>query len=84
MQIGPKAMKWQSTITKKTKNKKAIICHKSANDGGALIMMCGRNEKPQPSAIAHWKIVMICACYKAMDTWCQQWEMNIKGIKENH
>jgi hypothetical protein len=29
------------------------VCHKSAIDGGALVMMCGRDEEPQPSAIAH-------------------------------
>jgi len=27
--------------------------HKSIIDGGALVMLCGRNEKPQPSAVAH-------------------------------
>ncbi len=37
-------------ITKKTKNKKIIIYHKSANDRGALAMMCGRDEDPRPSA----------------------------------
>jgi hypothetical protein len=46
MQIGPMAMKWQSTITKTTKDKRALIYHKSTNDEGALTMMCGRDEEP--------------------------------------
>jgi hypothetical protein len=27
-------------------NEKAIVCHKLASDGGALTMMCRRNEEP--------------------------------------
>jgi hypothetical protein len=32
---------------------KIVICHKLISDRGALAMMCGRNEEPQPSAIAY-------------------------------
>ncbi len=39
-------------ITKKTYDEKAIICHKSTSDEGALTMMCGRDEEPRPSATA--------------------------------
>jgi hypothetical protein len=56
-------------ITKKTWNGKTIVYHKLASDGGALTMMCGRYEKPQPSGATRWKIDM--ACCKAMDTHCQ-------------
>jgi hypothetical protein len=39
MQIGPVAMKWQSMITKTTKdNKKVVVYHKSTSDEGALAM----------------------------------------------
>jgi hypothetical protein len=31
-------------ITKKTKDEKAVICHKLAK--GGLNMMCGRDEEP--------------------------------------
>jgi hypothetical protein len=47
---------------------KVVVYHKSTNDGGALVIMCGRNEEPRPSVAARWKIIMICACCKAMDT----------------
>jgi hypothetical protein len=40
------ATKWQSTITKKTYDERAIICYKSASDKGAIAMMCGRDEEP--------------------------------------
>jgi hypothetical protein len=36
----------------KEEDKKVVICHKLASDRGALFMMCGRDEKPQPSATA--------------------------------
>jgi len=42
-------------------------CHKSINDRGALIMMWGRDEKRQPSVVAHWRIAMASTCYRAMD-----------------
>jgi len=29
-----------------------VVCHKLTNDGGALAMMCGKNEEHQLSAIA--------------------------------
>jgi len=45
-----------------------VVCHKLTNDGGALAMMCGKNEEHQLSAIARWKITMTYAHYKAMDT----------------
>jgi hypothetical protein len=64
-------MKWKSMITKKTQEKRIVICHKSASDGGALIMTCGRNEKFQPSAIARRRIIMACAHCRAMDKCCQ-------------
>jgi hypothetical protein len=70
MQRGFLAMKWQSTITKKTWDERAIICHKSTSDGNVLAMMCGRDEEPQPSVVAQWKIIMACAHYMAMDTQC--------------
>ncbi len=60
-------MKWQSRITKKTKEKKTLICHKLASDRSALAMMCGRDEEPWPSASARWKIAMACACCKAIN-----------------
>jgi hypothetical protein len=68
MQIGPMVTKWQSTITKKTQDEKVVICHKLTSDGGALTMMCGRDEKPWSNAIGRWKIVMVCTHCKAMDT----------------
>jgi hypothetical protein len=34
-------------------NKKKFIYHKLANDEGALIMMCGRNEEFQLGAAVH-------------------------------
>jgi hypothetical protein len=37
----------------------------------ALAMMCGRDEEPHPNVTTRWRIVMVCACYKAMDT-CYQ------------
>jgi hypothetical protein len=83
MQIWPKATKWWSMITNKTWDEKVVVYHKSANDKGALAMMCGREEEPRPSAAARWKIAMACAHCKAMDTCRQLWEMNIKGIKED-
>jgi hypothetical protein len=46
-QRGLMAMKQQSTITKKISNERVVIYHKSTNDGGALTMMCGRDEKPR-------------------------------------
>jgi hypothetical protein len=70
MQRGPMAMKWKSTITKKTQDEKIVICHKSVSDRGALAMICGRYEEPQPSVIARWKIVMVYAYYRIMDMHC--------------
>jgi hypothetical protein len=54
-------------ITKKTWDKRVVIFHKSTDDGGALAMMFGKDEEPQSSVVAHWKIVTTCACYRAMD-----------------
>jgi hypothetical protein len=34
-------------------SEKVIICHKLVNDRGTLATICGRNEKPQPSATTH-------------------------------
>jgi hypothetical protein len=45
-------------ITKKTQDEKIVICHKSTNDEGALAIICGGDEEPQPSAAACWKIAM--------------------------
>ncbi len=50
---------------------KSYFCHKLVSDGGALVMMCGRDEEFGPSVIAHWRIVMAYTHYKAMDTHCQ-------------
>ncbi len=47
------AIKEQSTITKKTFDKRVVICHKSASDKGALVMICGRDEEPWPSATTY-------------------------------
>ncbi len=66
MQRGLMTMKWQSMITKKTWDKRVVIFHKSTSDGGALAMVCGRDEEPRSSVTVCWKIVMTCACYK---TW---------------
>jgi hypothetical protein len=33
--------------------RKIVICHKLINGGGALAMMCGRDEEPQPSATTY-------------------------------
>jgi hypothetical protein len=33
--------------------KELSFCHKLASDGGALAMMCERDEEPQPSVVAH-------------------------------
>jgi hypothetical protein len=68
MQIWPKVTKWWSMITKKTYDKRVVICHKLVNDGGALTMMCGRDEEPRPNVAACWRIVMAYAHYKAMET----------------
>jgi hypothetical protein len=68
MQIGPMVTKWRSTITKKTQDEKVVIYHKLTNDGGALAMMCGRDEKPQSNVATRWRIVMACTHCKAMDT----------------
>jgi len=38
--------------------KYGILCHKSANDGGALACMCGRDEEPWLSMTAGWRIAM--------------------------
>jgi hypothetical protein len=54
-----------------------------ANDRGALAIMCGRNEEPRPSAMTHWRIIMACAHYKAMDTHYQYWEISIDKIKKD-
>ncbi len=59
------------TTTKKIANERIVICHKLASNGGALAMMCGRYEEPWPNTTTHWKIDMVCACYKAMDMYCQ-------------
>jgi hypothetical protein len=37
----------------KTVNKKAIVYHKLPNDKGALVEMCGRDEKCFPSVTTH-------------------------------
>jgi hypothetical protein len=61
-------MKWWSTITKKAWDEKTIIYHKLANDEGALAMMCGKDEEPEPSVVANWRIAMACARCMNMDT----------------
>jgi hypothetical protein len=48
--------------------KKIVVCHKSTNDGSAVTMMCGKDEKPWPSVAVRWRIVMAYARYKVMDT----------------
>ncbi len=49
---------------------KGVLCHKSASDGGALVIMCGRNEKMWVNVIACWRIMMTCAHSRAIDTPC--------------
>jgi hypothetical protein len=39
-------------ITKKTYNERVVVCHISASDEGALVMMCGRDEEFQPNVVA--------------------------------
>jgi hypothetical protein len=63
--------KMMINITNKTWNGKAIVYHKSANDKGALAMMCAREEEPWPSVTTHWRIAMACTRCKAMDTCCR-------------
>jgi hypothetical protein len=31
-------------------------------NGDALVIMCGRDEKPWQSATVHWRINMACTC----------------------
>jgi hypothetical protein len=40
-------------VIKKTHVEIVVIYHKLDSDGGALAMMCGRNQEPQPSATAY-------------------------------
>jgi hypothetical protein len=47
-----------------------ILCHKSTNDGGALVGMCGRDEDLWLSVATCWRIMMACACYRAINTHC--------------
>jgi len=35
------------------KDKRIVIYHISTSDGGALVMMCGRDEEPQSSVATH-------------------------------
>jgi hypothetical protein len=37
----------------KAEDEKVVIYHKSGSDGSALVMMCARDEEPQPSATTH-------------------------------
>jgi hypothetical protein len=34
-----------------------IIYHKSASDGDALTMMCGKDEEPRPSRTSHCRVM---------------------------
>jgi hypothetical protein len=63
-------MKWQLMITNKTQDESDVIYHKLAIGEGVVTLVCGRDEKPQPSVTTHWRIVMACACCKAMHTCC--------------
>jgi hypothetical protein len=38
--------------------KKDILSHKWANDEGALVGMCEKNEELWLSIVAHWKFAM--------------------------
>jgi len=40
-------------MMKTTWDKKVVFYHKSASDGGALAMMCEKDEEPWPSAEAY-------------------------------
>jgi hypothetical protein len=44
-----------------------ILCRKSANDGGALVGMCGRDEELWLSMATCLRIAMACAHWKAID-----------------
>ncbi len=65
-----KIQNYEMTINN-NKDKKIVVYHKSTSDRGALTMMCGKNEEPWPSVVAHWRIAMACASYTIMDTLCQ-------------
>jgi hypothetical protein len=52
-------------------NYKKLLCHKLANDGGALVMMCGKDEDCFPSITTCWKTKIVYALWKVMDTCCQ-------------
>jgi hypothetical protein len=45
-------------------------------------MMCGRDEEPWPNVVACWRIVIICAHYKAMDTHVNSKKQTSKGQKK--
>jgi hypothetical protein len=47
-----------------------ILCHKLAGDGGALVGMCGRDEKLWLNVATRWRIAMACPHYKVIDTHC--------------
>ncbi len=44
--------------------------NKLASDGGALALMCGRDDEPQPSEIACWRILVAYAHYRATNMRC--------------
>jgi hypothetical protein len=44
------------------------VYHKLANDKGALVVMCERDDEPKPSVATCF--AMACACCRAMDTCC--------------
>ncbi len=47
-----------------------MLYHTLVNDGGALAGMCGRDEELWLSVVAHWRIAMAYAHYRAIDTHC--------------
>jgi hypothetical protein len=46
-------------IIMKTYDEKAVIYHKLGSDGGALVMMCARDEESQPSATPTEKLLWL-------------------------
>jgi hypothetical protein len=53
-----------------------------ASDGGALALICGRDEEPQPSVIACWRILVACACYKLQTCIVDSKKQALRGLKK--
>jgi hypothetical protein len=62
MKIHKYTNKWKAI------NYKNIICHKSTNNIGALVTMCGRDEECFTSVRTCWKVAIAYVGWKAMGT----------------